>query len=283
MRALGGVLLVVGMLAFNGCGSDDLPEYRKLEGLRVLAMIASSPEVTAGATVTVTPLISDINGAGRTLQYEAFGCVDPGVGLGAAPNCDGNPTRTTIGSGSVTGLAAPGYTGLVTSTLSVTVPASAVIFAGRNEQDQFNGVAYIVSYKISAASGESVMSIKRVIASTRATKNTNPTLNSGAEITSDGAPFSGYPTGGVDMRPGITAGSMESYSVQASATDFRNESEQLRATWFASVGTISSTPTDPATSTRYSPVIPKPAGVTPVFVLVVHDGRGGAAAAVRNL
>ena len=55
---------------------------------------------TPGDTVTFTPILSDINGAGRTISYSVQACIDPGVGIGAEPVCT-SPDPTSIQTGTV--------------------------------------------------------------------------------------------------------------------------------------------------------------------------------------
>ncbi|MCK9419749.1 MAG: hypothetical protein M0R70_10255 [Nitrospirae bacterium] len=67
------------------CGNEDnMPKYQALGELRILTVVASAPEANPGDTVTFTPVLSDLNGNGRTINYAVQACIDPGVGNGAA-------------------------------------------------------------------------------------------------------------------------------------------------------------------------------------------------------
>jgi len=169
-----------------GCSPNQLPDYDLLKGLRVLAMPVDLPEVAPGAQVNITPVVSDIPGAGRTLSWKASGCVDPGVGIGAIPSCELAADQASLGSGTVA-LSAPSFTQALSS-IAVTIPAS--ILDHRLASDQYNGVAYLVTFDISAADGSKVSSFKRVIASNKATKNANPSIK--WREFNGGAPTNGY-------------------------------------------------------------------------------------------
>ena len=62
--------------------------------------------------MTLTPLISDLNGSGRALTYTIRTCTDFGIDLGATPSCDSRPDLVVVANNQpLTGLTAPTYTG----------------------------------------------------------------------------------------------------------------------------------------------------------------------------
>jgi hypothetical protein len=262
-------------LLLAACSSKNLPDYVKLGELRVLGLVADKPEVNTGTTVTLTPLLSDLNGKGRALTYSAEACNDPGLGYGAQPSCDGAPSRLALATDvPVTGLTAPNYTAAATSTLAVTVPASA--FTGRSALDQANGVAYLVLFHLRAADGASVDAFKRLIVSTRAAAelNLNPQLTS---VQANGGPFLSAPGASTTLQPVFGAVGAESYLVLQADGSTRAQSETLTTTWFISDGTVDYFRTEGTGATTYTPPDTPPTGRSTVFVVVSRDERGGEA------
>lgn len=270
-------LAAIGLLILTSCSGDDFPKYYKLGTLRVLTLVANNPEVAVGATVTITPVVSDIEGAGRTLTYEASACPDLGVAFGAEPTCEGNPLKVSLGTGNVTGLAGPNYTG-ATNTFNVTVPATTLL--GRTTADQYNGVAYLFVYKVTAPDGTNVRAFRRIIASSRATKNTNPTLT---QILSNGSALAALPAGDVSLSADYTAGSIESYQVQLSDGTLNSKAESLTTTWFVSDGKVQYTRTIGGESTKFTPPSAAPAGRNVLVIGVIRDARGGVSYSIATL
>lgn len=271
--------LVLVFLFTSGCGTSDLPDYNKLDSLRVINIVANTPEVSPGDTVTLTPWVSDSKGSGRALTYSAAACPDPGVGYGAEPTCEGSSKKVVLATDlSVAGLnAANAYTGPV-NTLSVTIPSLDVVFAGHRPVEIYNGVAYLVTYTLKAANGPTLKSFKRIIvsSSTKGAKNSNPTFN---RILADESEISSYPDRDVDFKPEFAAGSEETYTakqddgaITSPGTDI-TLTEELTTTWFITAGSVDRQRTIGTQITKFSPEKPKP----DVFRIigVVRDGRGG--------
>ncbi|MGK5087060.1 hypothetical protein WDW86_05840 [Bdellovibrionota bacterium FG-2] len=259
----------VGLL---GCAKNDLPDYNVLGGLRVLAMKAAAPEVAPGDTTTVTPVVSDIAGAGRELTYVAVGCPDPGVSLGAKPSCLGNPMRVELGGGSFTPTA-PSFT-QVAPAFTVAVPVA--LLEMRSTLDQFNGVAYLMTYDISTSSGESVSAYKRLIVSdavSRPVKNSNPTLSG---VLAGGGGLTALPAAKTALKvdAALTSG-VESYDVLTSSGGSKTLQETLITTWFLSDGTVNHFRTVGADEVSYTPPEVLPTAHSVVLVAVIRDGRGG--------
>lgn len=255
------------LLTLAGCSDSNLPDYYELRGLQVLALKADPPEVdpTAGpATVNVTPLLTDIKGAGRTLTYTVETCLDPGVNLGAIPSCEKDPAKTSQ-SGTVA-LTAPRYTEAVAA-LSVSVPPT--VFAGRTEADKYNGVPFLILYRLQSSDGEKELAFRRILATTRAVRNVAPSL---VEIQKEGTAITSLPSEKSPLTPKI-GGSAESYSLMATDGSLQERKESLTVTWFISEGEMKFARTVDETSNEWTP----PASPTlPLFlVAVVRDGRGG--------
>src|SRR3954463_2343007 len=119
-------LLWIGFLVLEltGCAAGNLPDYIVLGDLRILTIIASSPETNPGDSVSFTPVVSDLNGQGRTLNYSVQACIDPGVGVGVTPGC-AVPESGSIQTGTVVPSAGTSqtYTSPVSS-FTLTMPSS---------------------------------------------------------------------------------------------------------------------------------------------------------------
>ena len=80
---------------FWSCNDNKLPEFTKIDKLRIIALEVNNPEVNPGDTVTVTPWVSDINET-AALTDTVTVCVDPGLAYGANPSCDASPTKLDL-------------------------------------------------------------------------------------------------------------------------------------------------------------------------------------------
>jgi hypothetical protein len=262
-----------------GCNQPDFPKYNALGNLRILTVLTDLPEANPGDTVTFTPVLSDIGGQGRAINYSVHACIDPGLGIGAAPTCP-SPDPGSIQSGTVT--IPPGisqtYTGPVSS-FSLTMPDADVLFANRSNVDLYNGVAYLVFYSVSVTDGSSVDSFLRVFVSSagKAPKNNNPEITS---IDLNDIPLSGVvpiPTSPVNFRATTPAGSAETYQVIQRDGSFSTRTEELVNTWFVSDGTFDFIRTIGNSENTWTPPETKPADRGMVILVVTRDGRGGAA------
>lgn len=264
------------------CASDDLPESFRLEGLRVLAILADQPEVNPGDTVMLTPLLSDIAGAGRALVFSAQACVDPGVGFGAEPTCDGSATFVDLATNQpATGLAAPNYTGLLTPSLQVTVPGSGVMFSGRASHDQFNGVDYLVTFQFKTPDGQTLRAFKRILVSSRTTKHQNPTFAS-TQLLSNGVTVTSLPASETPIHVDVATSSSEVYQEQRASGTLEDKVEKIETFWFISDGDLTTVITDGSAATSYTPPETPPTDHGVVIMAVVRDSRGGQAALVFN-
>lgn len=259
------VILVV----LAGCDRSDLKDQSLLTELRVLAVVLDTPEVSPGAVVNVTPFVSDVNGGGRALTYSAEGCVDPGLAVGADFTCVGRPDRVTLATDQPLPLAGPNYTGNA-PTFAVTVPNT--ILDNRGPIVANNGYAYLVFYTVKAPNGANVRVLKRIFASTRTVKNTNPAITG---ATADGNPLGALPTTTTALKLTLTAGSKESYTFLDSNGQSVAKTEDLLVSWFVTDGELDPIQEDSDEAIDWGPPGAAPTGRNIVLVAVVRDRRGG--------
>lgn len=263
----------------SGCVNDDLPKSYLLESFRVLALIADQPEVDPGAAVTITPLISDLAGDGRAIRFSATGCVDPGVGFGAKPTCDGNPTRVVLADDQpVTGIDGPEYTALATTTLTVNVPPATVIFADRSAVEKFNGVGYLVTFAFTAGD-ETHAAFRTIAVSTRPVKNQNPAYAANGLFAKGGAAVTALPQKPVEIF--VKTAAAENYEEQDADGTARTKTETIETFWYLSdEGDLAQVITEGRTPTEYTPPETVPGGRDVLIVAVTRDARGGQSALV---
>jgi hypothetical protein len=272
------ILCCAGLAALlMSCNQPDFPKYAVLGTLRILTVVASTPEANPGDTVTFTPVLSDVDGQGRTINYSVQACIDPGVGVGVTPQCP-SPDVSSIQTGTLT--IAPGasqtYTGPV-STFTLTMPAAEAIFANRSAADQYNGVAYLVFYSISTTDGSRVDSFLRVniTSSAKTQKNQNPIITSVDLSDSPTTSIISMPTTTLDFRVTSPASSAETYQTMRNDGSFVTHTEDLITTWFISDGEFDFTRTIGNSENAWGPPQPKPANRGIVMLVVTRDERGG--------
>jgi hypothetical protein len=258
-------------LILASCGNDDFPEQSELDGLRVLAITADTPEINSSSTVTLTPLISFVSGGSTTLNYSWEACPDPGIDFGADINCDSSPAtlkQTGSGTFNMGTLSGSFFTGIAT-TISVPVsPAVFVYFSSLDSDLQFNGVDYIVLIKYEdQASSASIEAIKRIKISSKAggELNTNPTFG--------GILFNDLPLGSYPASEGnITVATPSAAQTYTKITNVGSKTftENMYISWFSSAGEFLFNRTDNDETNKFTPK-----GSSGVFVAVYRDGRGG--------
>jgi hypothetical protein len=275
------LLLTLVTISLVGCGDDNLKKRYQLGGLRVLALQSSNggaAEFSPGDTVTITPWISDYGSGARTLSYEAKACLNPSIGVGASPSCDGIP-GTVAFNGAVT-VPTTERTGSV-NTISVNIPAAAL--TARSASDQYNGVPYLFTYRIfsdDGASSATSMARLMVTAATKTTKNQNPSLTS---ILANGAALSAYPAGEVQLQGSYTAGSIESYSLQKLDGNLVGHTEEMLITWLVTDGEPELSRTINTGLTKFTPKAARPTDHTPLIIGIMRDGRDGVSVLVQTL
>lgn len=282
------LILLSTSLGLLSCGDNNFPKYEALGGLRVLALTSTTPEVLAGSgSVSVVPFVSDVNGAGRALNYDAEACLAPTLDYGGDPTCAGNPTRQVLAQGSsITAgqlTATNGYTGTV-DTLTAAAPSAALLSA-LDSNFQYNGVPLLITFRVYAG-GESVNSFRRILVTTNGSKtlNTNPTLN---DILASGSPIGGtLPGSAVSLTPSYPssgAGAPESYTEFNRNGVSVSRSETFSMTWFISAGELSAARTLETAATQFTPPGSLPPLGRVVLVGVLRDGRGGVTVLQKNL
>lgn len=264
------------LLGLVGCGDDSFSEYVYLDSLRVISLVASQPEASPGSVVSITPWVSDVQGGGRPLVYSAKGCMDPGIASGATITCDGKEEGLNV-SGTFS-VASPEFTG-VGPVLSVTIPSNAL--EGKNAYDQFNGVAYVVLFTVTAPDGKSAQSLKRIFVSTllKQPKNSNPAFN---RIESGGEEWSLYPSRATEIQANVTAASAEKYSAVTADLKTETRIEEIYTTWFVTDGTLNRYRSLISGSVKWTPPANRPTSRRVVVVAVTRDGRGGEAVVMKS-
>ena len=272
-------LAIILVVMTANCGQDNMPKYQTLGDLRILTIVVSSPEVNPGDTVTFTPVLSDLNGNGRAINYAVQACIDPGVANGADPTCT-NPDPASIQTGTVTipAGASQTYTGPVTP-FSLTMPDAGTMFANRNVADQYNGVIYLVQYNISVPNGPAINSFLRVFVSTttKTQKNQNPSIAS-VDLSDSPIPDTiPMPASALNFRVVSPASSSETYQVMQTDGSFLTRTEEMLNTWFVSDGEFDYSRTIGSAENLWTPPESKPSNRGMVIIVVTRDGRGGSA------
>jgi hypothetical protein len=266
------------IIMMTNCGRNDLPKYQALGDLRILTIVVDKPEVNPGDTVTFTPVLSDLSGQGRAINFAVQACVDPGVANGADPTCL-NPDPASIQTGAITipAGASQTYTGPVAS-FSLTMPDANTIFANRSPADLYNGVIYLVQYNISVPNGPAINSFLRVFvsdATTKTQKNQNPSITS-VDLNDSPIPDTiTMPTSGSNFRVISPASSSETYQIMQNDGSSLTRTEEMLNTWFVSDGEFDFSRTTGSTENLWTPPGSKPSNRGMVILVVTRDGRGG--------
>lgn len=278
-RLFGSVVILALLLVSGSCSNSNFPNVSLLGSLRILSLQLNTPEVSPGASVTLTPLISDLNGAGRALTYTIDTCADFGIDLGATPSCDSRPDLVVVANNQpLTGLTAPTYTG-TGPTASITVPTN--ILDSYGTVDQYNGVSYLVIYKVFSGTTELARGLKRIVASTKTPKNNNPAL---LGIQSNGTALSTtLPPTVVTLLPNLSPGSAETYTQMFSDGTSTTQQETLLTSWYISDGTLSDSVTAVTQGDTWTPPAAAPSTRPVLLIAVTRDQRGGENTAVLQL
>lgn len=269
------------------CSKDEFPQYTKLDRLKILALVADTPEIqnpSAGVTtVNLDPYISDVNGTGAvTLTVQS--CLDPGVQLGAAPTCANAQYASATQNISVSdpaGQAAgvfgsPERTGKPsTGAISVGLQIPPGFLSAFSAPLKYNGVAYLIV--VTATRGnEVVRSFKRILVSNKAV-NLNPGL---ADLFADGTSLTVLPPGEVSLS--FTASSsLENYQFMSMDGSLTSVTERFETTWFVTDGEIENPRTQSGQTTLWKVAPPSP-GRQAVLAGVLRDGRGGVSVLIKK-
>ncbi|MDH4468088.1 MAG: hypothetical protein QE271_08520 [Bacteriovoracaceae bacterium] len=275
-------LILLFFIFLNNCGKDDFKKSFSIDGLRVLAITAgksgalTQAEFDPGDVVVVTPYVSDTGGS-QIVTAKISSCTDSlGVDSGAEPTCenasDQNSSYADLTLDTST-LAA--RTGAMPS-VNVTIPST--IYSGRTSVDQFNGINYLVTMEFSTPDGQKIKSFKRLRATTRSTKNQNPTIGS---ILFDGSSFTSYPESGNFSLDSYSQ--EESYTFQDRNGNSSTLTEELFVSWYVSDGEINFSSVDPEANVKFTSPQSSSRESSLVVVAVIRDARGGMAIEIKNV
>lgn len=252
-RILIGVLLP---LLATACGwdIDKLPRKQKIEGLRVFGLVADQPEAAPGQIVTITPVVTDIDGAGRALRFAAEACFYESR-LNRKLTCG----ERAIGraEGAVDTLTAPDYTG-AGNTFQFQIPP----YPGELPSGDGLGVPVVIFYRITAADGTSAKGMKSIVVSLNQAKTKNPKLN-------------GLDTGGLALGRGTPRNMLLRPLMDLTGLD-ESDKYGARVIWYASEGKFSHMETprnEPNTYIAPADEVTRPI----VLLLLARSGRGGQA------
>ena len=281
-------------LHLAACADMGFPNSWELGGLRVLALQVDRPEVnlTLDPQVTITPYISDIDGAGRPLEYVIQACYDPAVLFGADPDCTNHlesllgPVETRTGTlglpvANATGVATPAVAGDFTFTLPVALLA--LFDPVDNAVELNNGIPYSILFTLTdPATGETVTSFRRVSVTSRTSLNQNPAFL--GVFNGDGAAVSSIAAGSEDLevKADATEASTETYIALSRDGSSSNLTEELSVSWFTNAGEFASGRTEPGGFVTYTPPtveqVASAEEAAPYFWVFLRDDRGGVSA-----
>lgn len=254
------------LLLCAACGGADFQKVERLESFRVLGISTSQSEVSPGDTVNdIRVFFSDVNG-GRAISGTTVACIDPGIALGAKVNCDHDPSRVTgvYNINTSTEDQSGGlFTGLAVTQASITVPSQ--IFVGRSAKEQSNGVGYIVIFNFDV-DGKQVTAFKRIVATTRPVKNTNPS----GSILLNGAPIAAFPN--KEDKLLLSSNSAETYDYENVDGFVEAKTEEIQVAWYITSGKLTKPKTFANEETEYQD--DRAAGKF-TLVAVIRDERGG--------
>ncbi len=269
--------LIFSVILLWGCGNDDLPRVETLQGFRVLGILANNPEAAPGDTVNLQLLLSDVNGAGRTISGTYRACPDPGIALGAEPTCEGVSGATAATSFSVDFSVSAdfgsSFTGLGSTSYAISIPANTL--SGANTIQQTNGKGYVVVFRFNVA-GTEVRAFKTIIVSNRGTKNSNP---NNPQILLNGATLTGLPV----INDTLTINNLtdeETYQAFYSNGTLATLTESYELAWYVSKAKLSAGKVAENDSVKFETA---PGEGPFVAVVVVRDERGGMGYRIVNI
>ncbi len=262
------------LLLLTGCSKPNLPEFNRLENIRILAFQTNTPEVSPGDSVTIKPIISDITAT--SLSFSASACMDLGISHGASATCQGNPSQIVLFTNKALSLPGVGesWTGIADS-FNVVVPTAPIIFMNHQPYEIYNGVNYLIEYTMTNNQGSSVTAIKRILVSDSAktSKNTNPTTNT---IYADGLPMNSLVLGVKStLSTDLTVSSSETYILKNSNLESLSQTEKLTTTWFVSDGETKYYRSSGVDTNVFTAPGTSPVGRSFYLLVVTRDDRGG--------
>ncbi len=304
------------LFSLTACSPETMPRYATLQGLRVLGLVINSQggndaetgfngAVFNPGTIEVTPVISDLYGAGRALSFSLYYCIDPGVGLGVPPSCTSNPSRVDVATDQALAnpnneYVTPNFTGSLSPiSINLNTPTAGVLavysakFASLSSVEKFNGISILVFYEIypTASPTEKVTTFKRLLISNGRTLNQNP-VNAGIDIQrEDGTALLPFPSVETFLKAVVPASNLETYSVMDNSGNLQNLTESIEVAWFltgpadiecsndkecTTDGYLSLTRTLPEELNRFTPPQkPAPTDRSRILIGIAKDNRGG--------
>jgi hypothetical protein len=294
-----------------------MPKYSILQGLRIIALTLDYPEVNfdpttgtftttlPGTVVHVTPTLSDLYGGGRSLSYHLYYCLDPGVGLGATPTCDGNPTKTDVSSASFVApsgtFTAPNYTGSTNLPqfdidFSLLTPSVKSLYIARfnslTPAQRFNGYSILVFFELYPTGDPTtpISTFKRLIFSdsSKPVKNKNP---GALDFQISGISISSLPIQESLVNAYVAPTEFETYSLKNTDGSLQTLTESIETTWFLTGpediacskkkecspdGIFELTRSTPGELNRFTPpTVASPTSRGRILIGVAKDDRGG--------
>ncbi|MDZ4676759.1 MAG: hypothetical protein SGI74_04540 [Oligoflexia bacterium] len=255
------ILIFASTTVFTACTESKLPKYNLVNSLRILAMKSTAPEVSIGDAIpVVSALVLDPDGAGRTITYTWVGCRELPTSSSTRFQCVDAPDKISLGSATTSNAGA--------ETIALTMLA--LVSAAQAH----NGVNYIVSLTVTAGS-ETVTAFKRIVVTSKATKNNNPSVTALTRNTVTLADNDLIGTGTVTLEATIPSASYENYTFMDALNNTRNVQEDILITWFQTEGTMEATRTFSGDkNNQWTAPAPKTRSLVQLTV-VLHDGRGG--------
>ncbi len=271
------LLLMMSAILFWGCGNDDLPQVETLQGFRVLAIIADNPEVAPNTTVNLSLLLSDVNGAGRTISGTWRACPDPGISLGAEPSCEGVTGATAATSFSVDFSDSDygsSYTGVDSGlSFSVTVPSN--LLDNATTIQQTNGKGYVAVFRFNV-DGREVRAFKTIIVSNRTSKNSNPLTPT---MRLNGAALTSRPVVNDVLTIDNLTGE-ETFQAYFSNGTLTTLTESYELAWYVTKAKLSAGKVAEGDSVKFETA---PEGGAFAAVVVVRDERGGTSYSIERI
>lgn len=209
------------------CGDDGFRKVEKLEGFRILGIVADNSEVAAGASVNVSVVIADVEGTEDSITGSYITCPDPGIARGAEAFCD-----TPVESGNyIFDMTLPSMSGRVGVGGNVLVNVPLTILNGKSSIEKFNGVALLVIFNFNV-NGVNHSAYKRIVATdgSRA-RNTVPT---GSAILLNNQVIASAPVDGDNLL--VTTAPAENYEVMNVDGSKETLTEKYEIAWYTNSG-----------------------------------------------
>ena len=271
------ILFACALFLLASC-EDDENRFFQLGEFRVLAVQADFPEIDGSSstpiTVTLTPFVSDVKAAGRTLSIDILACPDPGLQIGNEPTCDETLSTTqTIPYVDIdSSTLGARFTGAMPS-FTVDVPSG--LLTGQTPQTQFNGLDYLITMRFSAGD-ETSSTYKRITVSQRTPKNKNPRIQDVLRNGNTGGSIQNNDTLSIDLLAGFGAQTYESQDQEGIISE---KNEELTTSWFTYKGTTDLRRTFIDEEAVFEQT---PGTSNPFVVAVLRDDRGGIDVVLRE-